>query len=312
MQTTLERLTASHLDPRISRRNLSYFYFAATELNFTRAAKSAGVAQPSLSRGIVLLEAALNDQLFERIGKTVQLTPRGRALLPAVEYYLNQYLDFAEWLDAQKFGDSTRLRISAISTLTAELLPRIISDYQRANPATTVELNDGINDEIVRSVLVGSVDLGITTTVENPSQFRTKLLFKDRYAVAVNSAHRLFDREVVSWKELEGEQIATFERSSSLFHDVQQSFQTVGIHFEPKTKVKYRNTLMGLVRHQGMITILPKLAIQESLQPNVRAIPIIDPIVERSYYILTRKDHLDNSAIRRFHDYLQAQLGSRH
>lgn len=146
------------------------------------------------------------------------------------------------------------------------------------------------------------------TTPEDPSVFHTKLLFKDNYAIAVNSLHRLFEREVVSWEELKSEPIATFENSSSTFQDIKQAFRSINTHFSPKAQVKYRNTLMGLVRHQGMITILPMLAIQENTQPNVRAVPIFDPVVVRSYYLVARKDRALNADVRAFSGFLWDNL----
>jgi DNA-binding transcriptional LysR family regulator len=275
MQKTLERLQGNQFDPRISRRNLGYFYIAAKELNFTRAAKLWGVAQPSLSRGIVLLEDAIGELLFERTGRTVQLTNRGQELLPAAEFFLNQCMDFSDLLEARNDDGKTKIRISAISTLTAETLPKIIDEFEQLHPSISIDLSDGYNNEIIDSVYVGNVDLGVITTPENPAYFRTKLLFKDRYAVAVNSEHRFYERKTVRWEELAREPFATFEKDSSTHRDIEQTLEIIGVHFAPKAHVKYRNTLMGLVKHRGMITALPKLAIQAHPQSGIRAIPIV-------------------------------------
>jgi LysR family transcriptional regulator, hydrogen peroxide-inducible genes activator len=58
-----------------------YFLALVEELNFTRAAQSCGVSQPSLTESIRRLEAELGGQLFTRKPK-VSLTPLGRAMAP--------------------------------------------------------------------------------------------------------------------------------------------------------------------------------------------------------------------------------------
>lgn len=57
-----------------------YFLALCGERNFSRAAKRCGVAQPSLSRAINLLEKEVGGSLFERNGRGATLWPLGRAL----------------------------------------------------------------------------------------------------------------------------------------------------------------------------------------------------------------------------------------
>jgi hypothetical protein len=54
-----------------------YFLALCDDLNFTRAAKRCGVAQPSLTRAIKLLEAELGGSLFVRSSKISRLSKLG-------------------------------------------------------------------------------------------------------------------------------------------------------------------------------------------------------------------------------------------
>jgi DNA-binding transcriptional LysR family regulator len=53
----------------------------AEELNFTRAARRLGVAQPALSARISRMERRLGRKLVERTTRSVQLTEAGLELL---------------------------------------------------------------------------------------------------------------------------------------------------------------------------------------------------------------------------------------
>ena len=57
-----------------------YFLALCEEHNFSRVAKRCGVAQPSLSRAIKLLEKEIGGLLFDRNGTGATLSPLGRAL----------------------------------------------------------------------------------------------------------------------------------------------------------------------------------------------------------------------------------------
>ena len=57
-----------------------YFLALCEERNFMRAAKRCGVAQPSLSRAIKLLEKEVGGLLFDRKKEGIALSLRGRGL----------------------------------------------------------------------------------------------------------------------------------------------------------------------------------------------------------------------------------------
>src|SRR5260221_13596681 len=59
---------------------LRYFCAVARTGSFTRAAEQLGIAQPSLSQQIRVLEKQVSTPLFERLGRSVRLTAYGEAL----------------------------------------------------------------------------------------------------------------------------------------------------------------------------------------------------------------------------------------
>ena len=65
--------------------NLSAFVAVSEQKSFSRAAERLFITQPAVSKRISALESELNTRLFDRIGRKIQLTEAGKALLPSAQ-----------------------------------------------------------------------------------------------------------------------------------------------------------------------------------------------------------------------------------
>src|SRR4029079_2954205 len=63
-------------------RRVTYFLALCEEQSFTRAARRCGVAQPSLTRAIQLLEQDIGGRVFERSNSKVPRTELGTLVYP--------------------------------------------------------------------------------------------------------------------------------------------------------------------------------------------------------------------------------------
>lgn len=292
MVKLLERLSFSNLDPRINRRNLAYFYAAAELSSFTRAAKELGIAQPSLSRGIVLLEDAMGAALFERVGRSIKVSALGKELFPLVELHLNQYVDLTEALSSWGSSGKVEIRVAVVSSLTSDLFPKLINEFEKANDTVKVTLIDGTNSEVVKQAESGSVDLGVCSRVQNPRTFRSKLVLKDRYCLAVGEDHGFVGRRSIRWDELNHDEMVSYHDDSSSLDSVREAMNSIGRHYAPLTRTKYLHTMIGLIRHRGLIAILPEFVLKGSAGLGIQAISLVDPIVFREYYLIERKGRI--------------------
>lgn len=91
---------------------LTTFEAAARHENFTAAAQALGMAQPSISRYISILEDYIGIKLFIRNGSNVQLTPQGRKLYDTTRLALSHIRSTIDELAK----DSTENEASICST----------------------------------------------------------------------------------------------------------------------------------------------------------------------------------------------------
>ncbi len=97
-------------------RNLRTLAKIAELGSFTKAAEALGYAQSTLTFQIQAIESHYNRPVFEKLGKTLNLTPFGRQLLEQTNAVLAQY-DRLEQLGQDDAVPQGSLRIGAPESL---------------------------------------------------------------------------------------------------------------------------------------------------------------------------------------------------
>src|SRR5262245_30952461 len=110
--------------------------------SFSKAARTLGMNQSTVSFHIRALESACGVRLLDRAGRAVKPTTSGRVLRRYAARMVDLRDEALAQLRAEEAGDSGRVRIAA-STVPAEyLLPRLIARFRAQHPG--VELaSDG-------------------------------------------------------------------------------------------------------------------------------------------------------------------------
>lgn len=164
--------------------------------NVTAAAQQLGVSQPTMSGMLGRLREQLDDPLLARVGRAMELTPRGAALLPEVRQML---LALEKLTSVDSDFDPAALRrhfrIMASEFGLFLLLPRIIARATAVAPHVTFEMV--AIDKPVDSVYSGLTELCLTGDVithaagEAARAVRTRTLMEDRFVGIVDSEHPL-------------------------------------------------------------------------------------------------------------------------
>jgi DNA-binding transcriptional LysR family regulator len=114
--------------------SLKVFAAVAQNMSFTRAAETLFLTQSAVSHQVAALEKELDTQLFERRGRTIELTAPGRVLLERARRVfaaLDEATDAVK--QAAKPGQG-RLRIGASPTACQYLVPESIREFRECFP----------------------------------------------------------------------------------------------------------------------------------------------------------------------------------
>ena len=110
------------------------FYHVASTLSFSEASKQLFISQSAVSQSIKVLEKKLNQTLFIRSTKKVQLTPEGEILLKHVEPAMNLIRQGENQLLDSNSLNGGQLRIGASDTICRYDLVPFLSEFHKRYP----------------------------------------------------------------------------------------------------------------------------------------------------------------------------------
>jgi DNA-binding transcriptional LysR family regulator len=146
-------------DMRYTLRQLEVFLAVARHENVTRAARELGMSQSAASEALHELEHQFGLQLFERVGKRVQLSELGRALRGSAESLRAEAAELEARL-AQKTSAST-LRIGATLSIGNYLVPSLMARFMLEQAGARVTLHVANTSEVARKVENFELDMGL-------------------------------------------------------------------------------------------------------------------------------------------------------
>ena len=139
----------------------------AEEGSFSKAAEARLSAQSSLSRTVAQVERICGVRLFERTTRQVVLTREGEEFVEMATNIVATYQREIKGFAAYLAGARGVLRLAALPSLAASLLPQMITRFRGRFPEMLVEVEDVLAGQIADYVHSGAVDLAITAA---PSQ----------------------------------------------------------------------------------------------------------------------------------------------
>jgi len=144
-------------------RQIEYLLAVVDRGSFTKAATAVHVSQPSLSDGIRRLEAELGVRLFDRLGRSVELTDAGRALVGPARQLLRDRDAALESVADVRGLEAGTIDVVALSTLAADPLGRLVGRFRAAHAGIAVRI--AAPDDLAAvdaMVLDGRCELGLT------------------------------------------------------------------------------------------------------------------------------------------------------
>ncbi len=183
------------IDPRIKLRHIACFLEVARFKSVVNAAETLHISQPAASKTIQELEHLLGTELFDRSRRKLALTPFGEVFhryAATSIAALRQGIDAAGGVQA-----TTTVRVGALPTVSARVLPRAVRAFTADNPGIHARVVTGPNDYLLSMLRTGDTDLVIGRMADPAMMVGLSFehLYFERVGFIVRPGHPLLEEK---------------------------------------------------------------------------------------------------------------------
>lgn len=180
-------------------RVLRYFLTLAREGNISKAAEALFITQPTLSRQLADLEAELGVCLFERGKRKITLTEEGMLLRRRAEEMIDLEDKIEKEFQQQDDHLSGVISIGAAEARSAEILPRLITSFQKKYPEVTFDIQSDIADRVKEGLDRGLLDIGLLVEPGDIDKYNfVRLGIDDRCGILMSDRSPLAKKDFIT------------------------------------------------------------------------------------------------------------------
>lgn len=248
---------------------LKYVLAVAEHQNFTKAAESTFVTQPTLSMQIQKLEEELGVLIFDRSKKPIELTNVGKRIVDQARNIVNESERMQDVVDQEKGFVGGTFNLGIIPTVMPTLLPMFLKSFSNRYPKVHLKIEELNTDEIITRINDGYLDAAIAATPLKQELIKERVLYFEPFVAYVPSNHRLFSKEELEPTDLDINDILLLE-DGHCFRDgiinlckasknnTEDSFQLESGSFETLVKLSNEGLGMTLLPYLHTLDISPK------------------------------------------------------
>lgn len=246
--------------------NLKAFICVARRQSFSLAADDLFITQPAVSKRVASLEAQLGASLFDRIGKTIQLTQAGRILLPRAEKIVIQ-LEEAKQVVTDLSGEVRgELRVATSHHVGLHKLPPVLRAFASAYPEVNLKFEFLDSEIALERVHRGLCELAVVTLAPEPVEhLEFEILWRDQLRFVTSLESSLPDNT----------NLVTLSESAAILPDlstytgrlIKRCFTERQLPLSINMTTNYLETIKMMVSVGLGWSVLPESMIDENIRP---------------------------------------------
>ena len=282
------------------------FYHVASTLSFSEASKQLFISQSAVSQSIKVLEKKLNQTLFIRSTKRVQLTPEGEILLKHIEPAMNLIKKGENQLLEANTLNGGQLRIGASDTICRYFLVPFLNECHKMYPNIHIKVTNRTSIECARLLDNGQVDFIITnypnSGLSNTQNIQVIHDFSDVF-VANETYFPLKDR-MITLKELQSYPILMLDRKSTTSEFLHSMFQKHQLDLVPVIELSSNDLLIDLAKIGLGIAFVPDFCIPQQ-EENFFILNLEETLPKRQLVVVHNETLPISQAARQFIELLE-------
>ena len=238
------------------------FYHVASTLNFSEASKRLFISQSAVSQSIKTLERKLDQTLFIRSTKKVQLTPEGEILMRHIEPAMNLIQKGeTQLLDAASTGG--QIRIGASDTICRYFLIPYLERFHKAFPGAHIKVINQTSMKCAELLQNGLVDLIVVNYPNNHLGASAAAIRIKKFCdvFIAGSTFSELKGQTLSFAQLLRYPILMLDKNSTTNEFLHQVFQQHQLDLVPEIELTSNDLLIDLARIGLGIAFVPDYCI---------------------------------------------------
>lgn len=275
--------------------------------SFVRAAEAVHLTQSAVSLHVRALEQDFDAVLFDRSKRVPVLTEAGRRAVERAQQILDLYDGIAAELGEQ--GElHGRLRLGAINTALAGILPAALAALRERHPRLRVLVNAGMSAELALRVDAGELDAAITTEPVKPHPaglVHTGLYREGFWIIAPAGLDGLDTRTL-----LRDYPFIRFDRNAWAGRTIDAELRRMRLDVQTQMELDSLQAIVHMVASGlGVAVVLLSDRTRAAL-PGLVCLPFGTPQLERKVVLLEREDRRAGRLANALADAVRAEAGS--
>ena len=249
-------------------RQLTTFVRVAQFQSFSKAAASLGYSQSAVTVQIRLLEEELQVRLFDRMGKRVSLTGKGRIFLDSA---LNIMQDINKAKLSLAGTDEVlrgQLHIGTLESLCYAKLPGIMRKFRIEHPQVCVQITTGTPEELIAQMERGELDIIyiLEEPLYNNSWCKVLEQQENMVLVASGSLGKALSGSTHKLVDLLDKPFYLTERDANYRRLLDRRLAAVGPAITPVLESSYASFLVRVLEQTEGLSYLPWFLVEEPVR----------------------------------------------
>jgi molybdate transport repressor ModE-like protein len=256
--------------------------------SISAAADECRMGQPSATKHLKTLEAAVGEKLVQRNGRASRLTDAGEIVAAHAQRILDTFDGMHEELRALRGGELGTLTIAASSTPGSYVLPSLLECFAERHPQVDVDVLIGSSGWVAAQVARRDVSLGLAGELDWPDGVIAEPFLEDEVVGIAAPGRQRIRGGCVAASDIAGHTLLVREHGSSTRAAAERALARAGTRPAKRWELDSNEGIKRSVRTGIGIGFVSRLVVEEEIERGELEAFSVEGVgpIKRSVYLL--------------------------
>jgi DNA-binding transcriptional LysR family regulator len=273
------------------------------------AARSLLLSQSALTKALRELEADLGAELLHRSWRGIAFTDAGQVLLKSARLALSSLEKAREEIGYLQRASRPRLSIATTPLVALQVLPTVLSEFEKLEPAAEIHLSEGLLTAVVPDLLQGRIDFAVA--LANAGELPPEIRFEPLQEIEAMPAGRRGNPFVRArkWADLKDSRWVLNLSSGSQGQMFLTWLERQGVAVGNVIRCESPHLMAELMRRTDALGFCPKVLLEDRFYgAGLQALQVRPLPAAMTIGIMTRRDSPTSDPARKLADLFRKHL----